>query len=63
MNDQIPPTLSAALARGMLSRRTLMLGAAGLGVTALAACGSEGRSPAANGTSATANADPSKSVA
>jgi spermidine/putrescine transport system substrate-binding protein len=56
MNDQIPPTLSAALARGMLSRRTLMLGAAGLGVTALAACGSEGRSPAANGTSATAKA-------
>jgi spermidine/putrescine transport system substrate-binding protein len=56
MNDQIPPTLSAALARGLLSRRTLMLGAAGLGVTALAACGSEGRSPAASGTSATAKA-------
>jgi spermidine/putrescine transport system substrate-binding protein len=56
MNDQIPPTLSAALARGLLSRRTLMLGAAGLGVTALAACGSEGRSPSAGGTSATAKA-------
>jgi spermidine/putrescine transport system substrate-binding protein len=56
MNDQIPPTLSVALARGMLSRRTLMLGAAGLGVTALAACGSEGRNPSGNGTSATAKA-------
>jgi len=56
MNDQIPPTLSVALARGLLSRRTLMVGAAGLGVTALAACGSEGRSPSAKGTSATAKA-------
>jgi spermidine/putrescine transport system substrate-binding protein len=56
MNDQIPPTLSAALARGLLSRRTLMLGAAGLGVTTLAACGSKGRSPSAGGTSASAKA-------
>ena len=54
MTEQMPPTLSVALARGMLSRRTLVLGAAGLGMTALAACGSEGRSPAARGTSATA---------
>ncbi|SER66068.1 spermidine/putrescine transport system substrate-binding protein [Pedococcus cremeus] len=55
MNDQIPPTLSVSLARGLLSRRTLMIGAAGLGVTTLAACGSKGRSPSASGgTSASA---------
>jgi spermidine/putrescine transport system substrate-binding protein len=45
MSEQIPPTLTAALARGLLSRRTLMAGAAGVGVAALAACGSGGRNP------------------
>ncbi len=49
MNDQIPPHLTAALMRGLVSRRTLMAGAAGLGVTALAACGSPGRSPSGGG--------------
>ena len=56
MNTPIPPTLTAALARGLLSRRTLMVGAAGAGVTALAACGSKGRSPSASGTSAAVTA-------
>ena len=46
MNDQTPPpTLSPALIRGLVTRRSLMAGAAGLGAMALAACGSEGRSP------------------
>lgn len=54
MNEQIPPALAAALRRGLVSRRTLMMGAAGLGVTALAACGSEGRNPAATGTGSAA---------
>ena len=49
MNNQLPPINAAALARGLLSRRTLMLGAMGLGVTGLAACGSEGRAPSATG--------------
>jgi spermidine/putrescine transport system substrate-binding protein len=49
VNDQIPPVLPAALARGLLSRRTAMMGVAGLGVTALAACGSKGRAPSASG--------------
>ena len=51
MDNQTPPVLTAALMRGLVSRRALMMGAAGLGVTALAACGSEGRSPSsgANG--------------
>jgi spermidine/putrescine transport system substrate-binding protein len=49
MNNQLPPINAAALARGLLSRRTLMLGAMGVGVTALAACGSEGRAPSATG--------------
>ena len=54
MNDQIPPPLTAALMRGLVSRRTLMIGAAGVGVTALAACGSKGKSPTTGGTTATA---------
>ncbi len=54
MNEQIPPALSAALRRGLVSRRTLMIGAAGLGVGALAACGSEGRAPSATGTGSAA---------
>jgi spermidine/putrescine transport system substrate-binding protein len=49
MNDQIPPTLSAPLLRGLLTRRTLMVGASGVGVAALAACGSKGRNPSAKG--------------
>ena len=57
MNDQIPPPLTAALMRGLVSRRTLMIGAAGVGVTALAACGSQGKSPTTGGTTtATAKA-------
>ena len=56
MNDQIPPPLTAALMRGLVSRRTLMIGAAGVGVTALAACGSKGKSPTTGGTTATAKA-------
>ncbi len=53
MNDQIPPTLTAALARGLVSRRTLMMGAVGMtGVAALSACGSKGRSPSATGSAA-----------
>jgi spermidine/putrescine transport system substrate-binding protein len=50
MNDQTPTALTAALARGLVSRRTLMMGAAGLGVTALAACGSKGKNPTPSGT-------------
>jgi spermidine/putrescine transport system substrate-binding protein len=50
MNTKITP-MQAAFARGVLSRRTLMLGAMGVGATALAACGSEGKSPTATGTS------------
>ena len=56
MNDQIPPAFSAALVRGLVSRRTLMAGAAGLGVTALAACGSPGRAPSGGGGSGTRTA-------
>ena len=52
MNNQLAPVNAAALARGLISRRTLMLGAMGVGVTALAACGSEGKSPTSTGTAA-----------
>ena len=52
MNDQLPPILPAALARGLVSRRTAMMGAASLGVAALAACGSKGRAPSASGSKA-----------
>lgn len=53
MTDPIPPTLHAALARGLVSRRTLMTGAAGLGATAaLTACGSSGRNPTKAGSAA-----------
>lgn len=44
----------AALARGMVSRRSAMLGLAGLGVAALSACGSAGRNDGANGTATAA---------
>lgn len=57
MTEPLPPILTAALARGLVSRRTLMVGAAGVGITALAACGSKGRNPTASGsTTATAKA-------
>jgi spermidine/putrescine transport system substrate-binding protein len=52
MNNQLHPINAAALARGLISRRTLMVGAMGVGVTALAACGSEGKSPTSTGTAA-----------
>ncbi|MFC7487497.1 extracellular solute-binding protein [Knoellia sp. CPCC 206453] len=46
MNERTPITpMQAAFLRGVLSRRSLVLGSAGLGVTALAACGSAGKSP------------------
>ena len=49
-NDNL--ALRAALARGLVSRRSAMMGAAGLGAAAfLAACGSEGSNPSTpNGT-------------
>jgi spermidine/putrescine transport system substrate-binding protein len=44
MNDQLPLSTQAALARGALSRRSVMSGALGLGTIAvLSACGSKGR--------------------
>ena len=52
MNNHLHPINAAALARGLISRRTLMVGAMGVGVTALAACGSEGKSPTSTGTAA-----------
>jgi len=44
MNNQVPPVLPAALARGLISRRTAMAGMAAVTATALAACGSAGKS-------------------
>jgi spermidine/putrescine transport system substrate-binding protein len=62
MNDQIPPTLSVPLMRGLVSRRTLMTAATGMGVAALAACGSKGRNPTAKGSATqTAKAAPDMS--
>ena len=43
MNNPRPPQLSLPLARGLLTRRTLMSGMGASAVLALAACGSEGR--------------------
>jgi spermidine/putrescine transport system substrate-binding protein len=44
------PVLRAALMRGLVSRRSAMMGAAGVGAAAfLAACGSAGRNPASGG--------------
>jgi spermidine/putrescine transport system substrate-binding protein len=43
----------AALARGLISRRSAMVGAAALGVSALSACGVKGRNPGGGGTGAT----------
>ncbi len=46
MNEQVPSAFQAALARGLVSRRTAMAGMAGLaGVASLAACGSAGTNP------------------
>jgi spermidine/putrescine transport system substrate-binding protein len=43
MSDQVPSAFQAALARGLISRRTAMAGMAGVtGLAALAACGSAG---------------------
>lgn len=52
--DLTSPAFRAALARGMVSRRTAMFGLAGLGVAALSACGSAGRSEDSNGTATAA---------
>lgn len=43
MNDMNDLAFHAALARGLVSRRTAVLGLAGLGVLGLSACGSEGK--------------------
>jgi spermidine/putrescine transport system substrate-binding protein len=51
MSDQVPSVFQAALARGLVSRRTAMAGMAGLaGVAGLAACGSAGKNPTAGST-------------
>ncbi|MHB8185137.1 MAG: polyamine ABC transporter substrate-binding protein [Dermatophilaceae bacterium] len=51
MSDQVPSVFQAALARGLVSRRTAMAGMAGLaGVAGLAACGSAGKSPTVGST-------------
>jgi spermidine/putrescine transport system substrate-binding protein len=51
MSDQVPSVFHAALARGLVSRRTAMAGMAGLaGVAGLAACGSAGKNPTAGST-------------
>jgi spermidine/putrescine transport system substrate-binding protein len=54
MSDQVPSVFQAALARGLVSRRTAMAGMAGLaGVAGLAACGSAGKSPTPGATTKT----------
>jgi spermidine/putrescine transport system substrate-binding protein len=46
MSDQVPSAFQAALARGLISRRTAMTGMAGVtAAAALAACGSAGQNP------------------
>jgi spermidine/putrescine transport system substrate-binding protein len=49
MSSQVPSAFQAALARGLITRRTAMAGMAGMAgvtaATALAACGSAGRTP------------------
>ena len=52
MNEQPPSSLTAALARGLVTRRTVMAGAAGVGALALAGCGSKGRNPTTSGSAA-----------
>lgn len=60
MENPTPSAFQTALLRGLVSRRTLMLGGAGAGLTALSACGSSGRNP---GTGATGSATPSARAA
>ena len=53
--DKDNPILRAALLRGLVSRRSAMMGAAGVSAAAfLAACGSAGKTPATGGASGTA---------
>ena len=53
MNNQVPSVFQAALARGLVSRRTAMAGmAAVVGVAGLAACGSAGKSSTAGSSGA-----------
>jgi spermidine/putrescine transport system substrate-binding protein len=54
MSDQVPSAFQAALARGLVSRRTAMAGMAGVAAAAsLAACGSAGKNPTAGSAGAT----------
>lgn len=54
MSEQIPSAFSAALARGLVSRRTVLGGIAGLTASAsLAACGSPAKNPDAGATGST----------
>ena len=54
MNEQIPSAFQAAWARGLVSRRTAMVGMAGLaGVASLGACGSAGKNPTPGATTKT----------
>ena len=56
--DKDNPILRAALMRGLVSRRSAMMGAAGVGAAAfLAACGSAGKNPSTGGASGTAAAE------
>jgi spermidine/putrescine transport system substrate-binding protein len=51
MNNQVPSVFQAALARGLISRRTAMAGMAGVSAAAaLAACGSAGKTATAGAT-------------
>ena len=60
MTDMNDPVFRAALARGLVSRRTAMVSAAGIGAAAfLAACGSSGR----NGTTGGATSSAAKTAA
>ena len=64
MKDQVPSVSQAAMARGLLSRRTAMAGMAGLaGVAGLAACGSAGKNPTAGSTDGATTKGRVKSVA
>jgi spermidine/putrescine transport system substrate-binding protein len=49
--DKDNPVLRAALMRGLVSRRSAMMGAAGVGAAFLAACGSAGKNPSSGGAS------------
>lgn len=56
------PVLRAALARGLVTRRTAMMGAAGLSAAFLAACGSAGKNPTPPGTGTGAATTPAKTA-